>query len=430
MTRGLVVIMVCLCVSPFLMISLVDLRAPLAAYAEGVFSFELPNEVAARFLTFQIDANGGTASGSLDGYCRKQHCSLPLVFGGAQVLTVLHSARAVTRYNIQSGENRFYCINGEWERRICRFRDICFDGTDLTFVSPYAIQTTVPFLVLGGRPPPYDKKRDRINSLRVNVSKSYTIPSDRVVHDETTIYASPYYNSGMLWHLFFDFTLPLFYTTTMFEPIGGKPMSVILPKSSESFNKDVIRSFAPSVQRHGLNHCYRDLIVGIDKVKDAATGTTYEFRKNITYKLMPKLLAHLQIDPRLPARPEILFVARKTKHRAFANFDEAVTALTNAFPDYTVKPAHLEDLPMRDQIEAAYKSTLFIGMHGSGLSHLAWMRSTAALVEIMPYKFTCRDWYERATAVSGVQYFKYRHPGAPHSRVTRHSDAPPVTGTS
>ena len=193
----------------------------------------------------------------------------------------------------------------------------------------------------------------------------------------------------------------------MFEPIGGKPMSVILPKSSESFNKDVIRSFAPSVQRHGLNHCYRDLIVGIDKVKDAATGTTYEFRKNITYKLMPRLLAHLQIDPRLPARPEILFVARKTKHRAFANFDEAVTALTNAFPDYTVKPAHLEDLPMRDQIEAAYKSTLFIGMHGSGLSHLAWMRSTAALVEIMPYKFTCRDWYERATAVSGVQYFKY-----------------------
>lgn len=412
------VMMAALCVVQFAVVAVFGFSLErMVEPREGEFVFEVPH-VNKHSLSFRIEANGGRAHGSLAGYCKRGHCALPLVFGGPQVLSVFHKTRIIARYTIEAGQNRFYCINGGWERRICRFRDICFDGTNLTFVSPYPIEinTSVPFLVLGGRPPPYDKKADRIRMINVNVSKQ-TIPNGRIIHEETTFYASPYHNSHMLWHLLFDFVLPLFHTTTIFNISSESPVSVIMPKSSPSVRKEVLKSFASSVGRLILNHCYRDLIVGISKVRDVETGTLYEFPPNITKELLPRLFEYLNITFDLPTRPEIVFVGRRTSKRVIVNFEEVTNAIIEAFPGYRVRPLYLEDMQMRDQIEAAYKSTLFIGVHGSGLSHLAWMRPDAALIEVAPYNFTCCDWYKRATAVSGVQYFRYS-PAFPNGTVS------------
>jgi hypothetical protein len=81
--------------------------------------------------------------------------------------------------------------------------------------------------------------------------------------------------------------------------------------------------------------------------------------------------------------------------------------LVTEFPAFEVRPIFFEDVQMKQQIEAAYKATVMIGVHGSGLSHVAWMGPGTTMIEILPYKFNCRDWYEKATFVSGARYLKY-----------------------
>jgi hypothetical protein len=358
-------------------------------------SFSFPAPPNWKQLRFEITANGARANGSLRGYCDPvtRTCTIPLVFGGNQTISILQNNNVQFSQSIQSSENRFYCFNGGWERRICRFRDICFDNNNLTFLSPYPIESSVPFLVLGGRSPPYDRKRDRIYSLKVNVSEA--IPTGRKVHEETTFYVSTYYNMQMLWHALFDFALPLFHTISLFQL--DKPPAVIIPKDADKPKLDVVRPFTSSFGRLKNTHCYRDLIVGMSKVKDAETGKLYDFPKNFTHLLMPSILDYFNISEGLPSKPVILVIGRHTSSRVFTNFEEVIEMLVTGFPAFEVKRIYFEDVQMKQQIEAAYKATIMIGVHGSGLSHVAWMRAGTTMIEILPYKFNCRDWYEKAT---------------------------------
>jgi hypothetical protein len=368
-----------------------------------VFTFPCPSDF--QSLHFRIEANGGTANDSLARYCSAGLCSIPLVFGGNQTIDLFNGNKLQSSFSVNTTHSRFHCVNGGWERRICRFREICFDNNNLTFIAPYPLQSTVPFLVLGGRSPPYDRKRDRIYFLNVNVSQSFTLPPGRVIHNETTYYASPYYNMHMMWHLLFDFALPLFHTVTLFTP--GIAPAVIIPHDADFPRSEVLKSFTSSYGRMKNTHCYRDLIVGISKVKDALTGKVYEFPKNFTHHLHPLILKQFKLNGKMPTTPIILVIGRKTGTRVLTNIDDLVSLLQTDFPNFKTKPIYFEDLPMKDQIHAAHTATVMIGVHGSGLAHVAWMRPGTVLVEIFPYKFDCRDWYEKATVVSGVKYFKY-----------------------
>ena len=80
---------------------------------------------------------------------------------------------------------------------------------------------------------------------------------------------------------------------------------------------------------------------------------------------------------------------------------------TSARTTIQEKRIFYEEHDMAYQIEHTYRSSIMIGIHGSGLSHVAWMRPNTTMIEILPYKFNCRDWYERTCNVSGVNYFKY-----------------------
>jgi hypothetical protein len=208
----------------------------------------------------------------------------------------------------------------------------------------------------------------------------------------------------MLWHLLFDFALPLFHTIQLF---GADRPSVVIPHDADFPNSEIVKSFTRSVGRLKNNECYRDLVVGISKVKDAENGTAYEFPKNFTHLLHPLILKHFQITVEMPERPIILVIGRRTAGRVVTNVNETIEMLTTVAPGFAVKTIFFETLPMAKQIEAAHMATIVIGVHGSGLAHVAWMRPGTAMIEIFPYHFDCRDWYEKATVVSGVTYFKY-----------------------
>jgi hypothetical protein len=239
--------------------------------------------------------------------------------------------------------------------------------------------------------------------LKVNVSAD-SIPKGRTVHNKLTFYAGPYYNMHMLWHLLFDFALPLFHTIQLFK--AARP-ALVIPHSAEFPNSEIVKAFTSSVGRLKNNACYRDLVVGISKVKDWENGTAYEFPRNFTHLLHPLILKHFDISEHLPEKPVILVIGRRTAGRVVTNFNETIEMLQREFSGFAVRSIFFERLSMKEQIEAAYTASVMIGVHGSGLAHVAWMRRGTVMIEIFPYHFDCRDWYEKATVVSGVAYLKY-----------------------
>jgi hypothetical protein len=51
-----------------------------------------------------------------------------------------------------------------------------------------------------------------------------------------------------------------------------------------------------------------------------------------------------------------------------------------------------------------------MGIHGSGLAHMWWMppwseASPTGVVEFLPYKYNCRDWYKKIAISAGLKYF-------------------------
>lgn len=409
------------------------------------FLFQLPSDKSQ--FSFKIFGNGGIGEGSLEKFCdQKKFCKLPLIFGGKQTVKIFKASKVIFSKQINSGENRFFCFDGDsWNRRICRFRDICFENNDknLTFLSPYKITTDSPFLVLGGRPPPYDKKRDRIYSIDVKVDTDKTIPGNRIIHNETTIYVSTYYNMQMLFHSLFDFTLPLFYTFTHIPDLKEKLQRVAIPNDADfPMNKKFVQAFVESFGRIKRSHCYKDIVIGMTKVKDLETGTLYEFPYNFTYQYHPYVLKKFEIikneseiSELIPKKPVILFSGRKTSKRSLMNYDEIFERMKKEFSTkFDIEKIFYEEHDMATQIEKTYKSSIMIGIHGSGLSHVCWMRPGTVMIEIFPYKFDCRDWYQRTTNVSAVKYFKYvpqdeeESPGASQSVKNCWSKTPKCDG--
>lgn len=381
-------------------------------------SFQIPADKSQ--FSFKIIGNGAIAEDSLNDFCKQEKmCILPLVFGGKQTIKIYQKQKEILNAQIETGENRFFCFNGnQWNRRICRFRDICFEDNDknLTFLSPYKITTQSPLLVLGARSPPYDKKRDRIYSIKVEIDRNKTIPENRVIHNETTQYVSTYYNMQMLFHSLFDFSLPLFYTFLAIPDLKYKLKRVAIPNDADfPMNKKFVQAFVDSFGRIKRNHCYKDLIVGMEKVKDQETGKLYQFPYNFTYHYHPYILEKFEIIKNrseitklIPKKPIILFSGRKTNRRSLSNYDELFERMKNEFSEkFDIEKIFYEEHDMATQIEKTYKSSIMIGIHGSGLSHVCWMRPGTVMVEIFPYRFDCRDWYERTTNVSAVKYFKY-----------------------
>lgn len=382
------------------------------------FIFQLPASKSQ--FSFKIFGNGGIGEGSLINFCSQDNlCKIPLIFGGRQTIKIYQQSKEIFNKQIESGQNRFYCFNNNnWNRRICRFRDICIENNDknLTFLSPYKITTDSPFLVLGGRPPPYDKKRDRIYSINVEVSNSKTLPEKKTIHNETTIYVSTYYNMQMLFHSLFDFSLPLFYTFIQIPNLKYDLKRVAIPNDADfPMNKKFVQAFVESFGRIKRNHCYKDIIVGMEKVKDSETGKLYKFPYNFTYQYHQYVLKKFEIIKNeneitklIPKKPIILFSGRKTNKRSLTNYDEIYEKMTQKFSEkFQIEKIFYEEHDMATQIEKTYKSSIMIGIHGSGLSHVCWMRPGTVMVEIFPYRFDCRDWYERTTNVSAVKYFKY-----------------------
>ncbi|KAI1732667.1 EGF domain-specific O-linked N-acetylglucosamine transferase [Ditylenchus destructor] len=157
-------------------------------------------------------------------------------------------------------------------------------------------------------------------------------------------------------------------------------------------------------------------------------------RLGINQEMAPKVQETNESTKSIIETPAIrvTLLDRKTPHRKIANVDELVNAL-RGLPGVIANVVNYDPragLTFLDQLKITHNSDIFIGMHGSGLTHLLFLPDWAAIFEI----YNCDDehCYRDLARLRGVKYWTWkkgdkvfpvaegRHPtlNTPHKKFT------------
>jgi hypothetical protein len=115
-------------------------------------------------------------------------------------------------------------------------------------------------------------------------------------------------------------------------------------------------------------------------------------------------------------------IIQRWKSRQILNIRELSRSIAAICQDCNIVVSGFDRLSLKEQIEFVRAADILIGMHGTELALMMFMKPNATVVEIFPYKFTCRDWYERAANFSRLRYVAY-HPESETEVSTEIDDA-------
>ncbi|KZT55619.1 hypothetical protein CALCODRAFT_421035, partial [Calocera cornea HHB12733] len=110
-----------------------------------------------------------------------------------------------------------------------------------------------------------------------------------------------------------------------------------------------------------------------------------------------------------PGRPVVTYISRQgTKRRLVEEDHDALVAALEAGQEslgYDLRVVRMEDLAKAEQVALAAQTTIMLGVHGNGLTHLLWMARSprSALLEVH-YPGAFRVDYEVAAKQLGHQY--------------------------
>ena len=99
---------------------------------------------------------------------------------------------------------------------------------------------------------------------------------------------------------------------------------------------------------------------------------------------------------KLDANSSIVFISRKPYfrfkndgvnrfERVMDNEDNLTAQLRKTFKSFTVQKVNLEDLGICEQVGLAHNADIYLGVHGSGLVHLWWLKEDAMVYELEPH---------------------------------------------
>jgi hypothetical protein len=121
-----------------------------------------------------------------------------------------------------------------------------------------------------------------------------------------------------------------------------------------------------------------------------------------------QLLDYFAIPP-APAGKQvrIAYIDRQSSNRKIPE-DQHMTLVAEMKSLADSRGAHfahlvLEDMTPDEQFREVAQANVMIGIHGNGLTHLIWLQSGAAVIEMFPQNVFQRD-YQTAAAVLGFNY--------------------------
>lgn len=347
---------------------------------------------------------------------------------------------------LPSSYSRFKCHNLEhYEIRWCEYRNLAYFDDYFFFLSPATFTFPEPFLVPGPRAPPFDIVSDRFVIEPVVLPFNTTsIPrSLELVTDYSFIYGV-FHNFFMLWHVLFDFAMPLY---NFMHNILPKNYSIVTEREArrvyvksdgvwifESLVK--LFSYKPItiVKGSRKNYLFTKGTLGIEKpelnpvskhYEDNLVNFKYNFNRQTGLGYREKALVQLGIDPKERGfveignsssnhknitKPLALFIDRGSGVRNIQNTPEVFDVMVKGCGDFCkALRVKFHNMGVEEQVKLVSRASVLVGLHGSGLAHVLFMpestkKDPSFLVEFLPYKYTCRDWYHVAANVAGVTY--------------------------
>lgn len=98
--------------------------------------------------------------------------------------------------------------------------------------------------------------------------------------------------------------------------------------------------------------------------------------------------------------------------RVLTNSQELVAGLEKSFPDFMIKPIHMEDLSVCQQVGYTHDADILIGVHGAGLVHLWWLREDSVVIELEPYFEMGNPSFKTLAKLTGRRYIGVPIPGS------------------
>ena len=317
-------------------------------------------------------------------------------------------------YYFDPNFSSFQCNNISTFNVICNFTNVCLKNSEIIFFSPYNLFFNLTYLIPSSRLPPFISNNILFFTKNLKIEHNIKIFDKNKWIFNKSIIGSRIFNNQMIWHNIMDFIVP-FYKTLSFFNLLNESIDFYL---YDNFGKYGLYYIKPLVNNTIINLyekkkflCFKDVIFGLYKYpiynnKDII-NISYNFQKNeliLFRNFYFKKINYSKCFTNL-TNPKIVFINRKDK-RIILNLLELVNLTRSICPYCIIEIINLEDLTKLNQISYICNTSILIGTHGSGLTHSIWMEKNTYLIEILPYKYECRNWYEILTNSININYYK------------------------
>jgi hypothetical protein len=241
----------------------------------------------------------------------------------------------------------------------------------------------------------------------------------------------------MLWHNVMDYLYPLFWTmTTFFSQDNEKYGSWInLTNQVHSYDDDggvglfFIESLTNNQVTYGrsdvaIKHCYKNAVLGMRKFSRPFMWEMARSGLVLPYDLDPVGVTGVrkymlkragtseETCKPSTSSPVVYLIGRTGQEgvRRILNDELVFNATKEMCPSCAVSVVDFQQWDKLGQVLAACNASVLIGIHGSGLVHANWMARSnetnpTAIIEFLPYLYTCRNWYKVMAETIGVEYF-------------------------
>jgi hypothetical protein len=356
-----------------------------------------------------VIGHGASASNSIADFCHGQHCTIPFVIGGPVNFTLIGATKVLFSRTYALPPLNFSCTSGDWETRMCRAKNVCYNSGMFAMTAPYGIDFDSNLLVLGSRPPPVDFTDMRlINRMRSHLELPVGIPFLTGVSHLFTIF----YHMEQQWHLLYDFIVPAAATLMENGRLSRRDRIVFLGSVCEIVPHLISALSKQKWDCLFLPVCFEEMRFGMEKVMNKTVNPDdppYQFPATPLEDLRNAVYDFFELSPTFePARGIRVAVIARLEDRKILNLDEVAQAMEEMIPGAKAEVWGFELFSLKEQIVYVRPADVLVGMHGSGLAMQLFMKPGTKVVEVLPYRFNCRDWYERAANFSGLRYIAYR----------------------
>jgi hypothetical protein len=269
-----------------------------------------------------------------------------------------------------------------------------------------------------------------------------SLPSSDLIatwYNETSFLTCRWNGMQHFWHLLMDFTVPLWWAMKIhnstdrnsriftLDDNSGQKGYLFCPALSDKFVENI-----RNMSRDNFS-CWKHAIIGVPKAErivqpekwpngydlpyeyphEAVEGMREHFLTFYNPGESPEEISHRCMPH--PTAPRIVLAFRVSPKRHIVNKMELVDAIREWCPECIVDYFYASNESIPTQLNFVCNASIIIGIHGGGLAHMLFqkpssMEAPTAVIEILPYKYNCRNWYRFAAITANVRYFQWMNP--------------------